>query len=84
MRNSAYNDTCMVNDLHNTLTRRFKNIDKDSLRMEQQIDALIQYMHEKKNTSKNTELSYRRDLLKLIAFLQNDLGRKGNAGIRPL
>ena len=44
--------------------------------MEQQIDALIQYMHEKKNTSKNTELSYRRDLLKLITFLQNDLGRK--------
>jgi len=44
--------------------------------MEQQIDALIQYMHENKNTSKNTELSYRRDLLKLVAFLRNELGKK--------
>ena len=44
--------------------------------MEKQIDALIDFMHEKKNTSKNTELSYRRDLVKLVAFLQQDLGKK--------
>ncbi|MCR4813331.1 MAG: site-specific tyrosine recombinase XerD [Lachnospiraceae bacterium] len=43
--------------------------------MEQQIDALIEFMHEKKNTSKNTELSYRRDLKKLADFLQKDLGK---------
>ena len=44
--------------------------------MEQQIDALIQFMHEKKNTSKNTELSYRRDLVKLANYLQAELGKK--------
>ena len=44
--------------------------------MENQIDALIEFLHETKNTSKNTELSYRRDLIKLVAFLQNDLGKK--------
>ena len=43
--------------------------------MEQQIDALIEFMHEKKNTSKNTELSYRRDLKKLADYLQKDLGK---------
>ncbi len=44
--------------------------------MEQQIDALIQFLHEKKNTSKNTELSYRRDLIKLANYLQDELGKK--------
>lgn len=44
--------------------------------MEQQINALIQFMHEKKNTSTNTELSYRRDLMKLADFLQSTLGKK--------
>ncbi len=37
--------------------------------MEQQIEAFINYLHNVKKTSKNTELSYRRDLLKMSAFL---------------
>lgn len=37
--------------------------------MEQRIDAFINYMHNIKNTSTNTELSYRRDLNKLNQYL---------------
>lgn len=39
--------------------------------MEKIIDAFIEYMHDKKKTSNNTEMSYKRDLLKLVAFLKN-------------
>ena len=37
--------------------------------MEQAIDAFIMYLHNIKKTSNNTEMSYRRDLNKLRAFL---------------
>ncbi|MBP3457636.1 MAG: site-specific tyrosine recombinase XerD [Lachnospiraceae bacterium] len=37
--------------------------------MEQAIDQFITYLHNIKNTSANTELSYRRDLKKVMAFL---------------
>ena len=37
--------------------------------MEQAIDAFIIYLHNIKKTSNNTEMSYRRDLNKLRAFL---------------
>lgn len=39
--------------------------------MEQRIDAFIDYMHTNKKTSTNTELSYKRDLKKLLQYLQN-------------
>lgn len=39
--------------------------------MEQVLDAFISYLHEVKKTSQNTEVSYRRDLLKVCAFLQS-------------
>lgn len=39
--------------------------------MEKIIDAFIEYMHDKKKTSNNTEMSYRRDLLKLVSFLKS-------------
>lgn len=38
--------------------------------MEQAIEQFIIYLHNIKNTSTNTELSYRRDLKKVSAFLQ--------------
>lgn len=38
--------------------------------MEQAIEQFITYLHNIKNTSTNTELSYRRDLKKVITFLQ--------------
>ncbi len=37
--------------------------------MEQAIDQFVAYLHNIKETSTNTELSYRRDLKKVIAFL---------------
>lgn len=37
--------------------------------MEEQIEAFINYLHNVKKTSKNTELSYRRDLKKMAAYL---------------
>lgn len=37
--------------------------------MEQRIDAFIEYMHNVKKTSTNTELSYKRDLKKLNVYL---------------
>lgn len=39
--------------------------------MEQAIDRFIEYLHNVKNTSTNTELSYRRDLKKVIAFFDS-------------
>ncbi len=39
--------------------------------MEQSIDRFITYLHNVKNTSANTEMSYRRDLKKVIAFLRS-------------
>ena len=38
--------------------------------MEQAIEQFIAYLHNVKETSTNTELSYRRDLKKVIAFLR--------------
>lgn len=38
--------------------------------MEQAIDQFVAYLHNIKETSTNTELSYRRDLNKVIAFLR--------------
>jgi integrase/recombinase XerD len=38
--------------------------------MQEVVDPFIIYLHNVKNTSNNTELSYRRDLKKLVAFLQ--------------
>lgn len=38
--------------------------------MEEQIHSFIAYLHNVKNTSRNTELSYERDLYKLRDFLQ--------------
>lgn len=38
-------------------------------RMQTEVDSFISYLHNVKNTSANTEMSYRRDLKKLIAFL---------------
>lgn len=38
--------------------------------MEQSIDRFITYLHNVKNTSANTEMSYRRDLKKVVAFLR--------------
>lgn len=37
--------------------------------MEQAIDQFVAYLHNIKETSTNTELSYRRDLKKVIVFL---------------
>ena len=37
--------------------------------MEDRIEAFISYLHNIKKTSKNTELSYRRDLKKLVVYL---------------
>lgn len=38
--------------------------------MEMDIQNFIQYMHDEKHTSKNTELSYQRDLLKMERYLK--------------
>ncbi|MBO6111519.1 MAG: site-specific tyrosine recombinase XerD [Lachnospiraceae bacterium] len=38
--------------------------------MEEHVEAFINYLHNVKKTSKNTEMSYRRDLLKLIPWLE--------------
>jgi len=40
--------------------------------MEKEIDLFIYYLHNSKKTSHNTELSYRRDLNKLIGFLKEN------------
>lgn len=39
--------------------------------MEQQIQLFIEYIHDKKKTSLNTEMSYKRDLLKVVDFLKS-------------
>lgn len=38
--------------------------------MEEYVQKFIEYLHNVKKTSENTELSYRRDLMKLVAFLE--------------
>ncbi|MCI8597880.1 MAG: site-specific integrase, partial [Lachnospiraceae bacterium] len=38
--------------------------------MEQEIKGFVSYLHDVKKTSKNTELSYQRDLVKMMRFLQ--------------
>lgn len=38
--------------------------------MEQEIKGFVSYLHQVKKTSQNTELSYQRDLLKMMRFLQ--------------
>ena len=37
--------------------------------MEKAIDSFIDYLHQEKKTSKNTEMSYKRDLKKVQAFM---------------
>ena len=39
--------------------------------MEQEIKSFVSYLHEVKKTSQNTELSYQRDLMKMMRFLQS-------------
>ena len=39
------------------------------MRMESSIQSFIEYMHETKDTSTNTEMSYRRDLMKVAKFM---------------
>ncbi|MBO5055196.1 MAG: site-specific tyrosine recombinase XerD [Lachnospiraceae bacterium] len=39
--------------------------------MEQEINSFIIYLHNEKRTSENTEVSYRRDLLKVQHFMEN-------------
>ncbi len=39
--------------------------------LEQELDRFIIYLHTVKNTSSNTEMSYKRDLTKLFAFLSD-------------
>lgn len=39
--------------------------------MEKVIENFIAYMHESKNTSQNTEISYERDLKKLVRYLRS-------------
>ena len=39
-------------------------------KMEQEIQEFIEYLHNTKNTSLNTEVSYQRDLTKMAAFLE--------------
>ncbi|MBQ9438892.1 MAG: site-specific tyrosine recombinase XerD [Lachnospiraceae bacterium] len=39
--------------------------------MDQRIDKFITYLHDVKKTSTNTELSYKRDLMKLVSFLKS-------------
>lgn len=48
--------------------------------MEELIGAFIEYMHDKKKTSNNTELSYKRDLTKVYRFLSG-LGRTDWASV---
>ena len=38
--------------------------------MEQEIKSFVSYLHNVKKTSQNTELSYQRDLMKMMRFLQ--------------
>lgn len=38
--------------------------------MEQEIKSFVSYLHEVKKTSQNTELSYQRDLMKMMRFLK--------------
>lgn len=40
--------------------------------MENVIDGFISYLHKVKNTSTNTELSYKRDLKKVVVFMQQN------------
>ncbi len=40
--------------------------------MEQQLESFITYLRDVKKTSTNTELSYKRDLLKFISFLRDE------------
>ena len=39
--------------------------------MEQEIKGFVSYLHNVKKTSQNTELSYRRDLVKMMRFLHD-------------
>ena len=38
--------------------------------MEQEIKGFVTYLHDVKKTSQNTELSYQRDLMKMMRFLR--------------
>ena len=49
--------------------------------MEQQIEAFINYLHNVKKTSKNTELSYRRDLKKVAVPVRLENSSIGEARV---
>ena len=53
---------------------------EDRISMEQSIQNFIAYMHETKDTSANTEMSYRRDLMKVVKFLN----RRGISKIQSI
>ena len=53
---------------------------EDRVSMEQSIQNFIAYMHETKDTSANTEMSYRRDLMKVVKFLN----RRGISKIQSI
>ena len=46
--------------------------------MREEIQTFIHYMEEEKQASKNTTLSYQRDLLKMADYLEDHGVRKGN------
>lgn len=48
--------------------------------MEQEIREFIDYLHNTKKTSQNTEVSYQRDLTKMAAYLQ----KKGIAAVEEV
>ena len=55
--------------------------------MREEIQTFIHYMEEEKQASKNTTLSYQRDLLKMadyLEFLSPFSGKRGKGGIDGL
>ena len=63
LKNHIYNVSCGV---------QVKGVTKGEEiygNMEERIDEFINYLHNVKKTSKNTELSYKRDLLKMSSYL---------------
>ena len=50
--------------------------------MEQEIREFIEYLHNTKKTSQNTEVSYQRDLNKMAAYLEMKGIKIGRASCR--
>lgn len=62
---SDYNGIQTKKDLH-----KYKCTGRVSTFMENEINAFIVYLHNVKDTSKNTEMSYKRDLEKVAVYMQ--------------